>query len=160
MACRIDPNNSKSRRLLIIFFLNLFMFSCASITQGSTQIITIETPNCPGASCKIFHDEGTYYVNKTPATIVVNRSASQLRVNCSYGDVSTAMTDESSIEGMAFGNILIGGILGGGIDMATGAAYQYPQIISHPLICKDLKKKESEIEDLQKQIDELKKEIT
>jgi hypothetical protein len=44
--------------------------------------------------------------------------------------------------------------------MATGAAYQYPQIISHPLICRVLKKKESEIEDLQKQIDELKKEIT
>lgn len=117
--------------------------------------MTIESPNCPGATCKVTHAEGTYYVNKTPATIVVNRSNSQLKIYCSYGDKGVAMTGESSVEGMAYANILIGGIIGGGVDMATGAAYEYPQVISHPLICKNEKKKESEIEKLQRQIDEI-----
>ncbi|MFL2697874.1 MAG: TonB family protein [Gammaproteobacteria bacterium] len=67
------------------------------------------------------------------------------------------MSDESNIEGMAFGNILIGGIIGGGVDLATGAAYEYPQVISHPLICLSEKEKESEIEYLQRQIDDLRR---
>ena len=98
----------------LISFLSIT--NCASITKGSTQIITIETPNCIGASCKITNNEGTYYVSRTPATIVVNRDNSQLQINCSYGDKEILMSDESSVEGMAFGNILIGGIIGGGID--------------------------------------------
>ena len=140
--------------IALISFLSIT--NCASITKGSTQIITIETPNCIGASCKITNNEGTYYVSRTPATIVVNRDNSQLQINCSYGDKEVRMSDESSVEGMAFGNILIGGIIGGGVDMVTGAAYEYPQIISHPLICDEEKNKESDIENLQKQIDELK----
>ena len=149
---------NQSFRLYLSILAAVLLSNCASITKGSTQIITVETPNCPGASCRITHNEGTYYVNKTPATIVVNRSNSQLRVNCTYGDKNVSMTDESNIEGMAFGNLLIGGIIGGGVDFATGAAYEYPQVISHPLICLSEKEKESEIEYLQRQIDELRKE--
>jgi len=31
---------------------------------------------------------------------------------------------------MAFGNIIAGGIIGAGIDMSTGAAYDYPSLIT------------------------------
>ena len=31
---------------------------------------------------------------------------------------------------MAFGNILIGGVIGVGVDVATGAAYDYPDLIT------------------------------
>jgi hypothetical protein len=30
---------------------------------------------------------------------------------------------------MAFGNILFGGFIGAGVDMSTGAAYDYPDLI-------------------------------
>ena len=30
---------------------------------------------------------------------------------------------------MAFGNILFGGVIGAGVDIATGAAYDYPELI-------------------------------
>jgi hypothetical protein len=30
---------------------------------------------------------------------------------------------------MAFGNILFGGVIGAGVDVATGAAYDYPAVI-------------------------------
>src|SRR6478609_7378453 len=35
---------------------------------------------------------------------------------------------------MAFGNILFGGVIGVGVDVATGAAYDYPDVISIPLL--------------------------
>jgi hypothetical protein len=31
---------------------------------------------------------------------------------------------------MAFGNILFGGVIGVGVDVATGAAYDYPALIT------------------------------
>ena len=36
---------------------------------------------------------------------------------------------KSSTKGMAFGNILLGGFIGAGVDMSTGAAYDYPDIL-------------------------------
>lgn len=35
---------------------------------------------------------------------------------------------------MAFGNIIFGGVIGVGVDVATGAAYDYPEVISIPLV--------------------------
>jgi hypothetical protein len=34
---------------------------------------------------------------------------------------------------MAFGNILFGGLIGVGVDMSTGAAYDYPALITVPM---------------------------
>ena len=36
----------------------------------------------------------------------------------------------SSTKAMAFGNILFGGPIGAGVDMASGAAYDYPNLIT------------------------------
>lgn len=40
------------------------------------------------------------------------------------------MTIKSSAKGMAYGNILAGGIIGAAVDMGTGAAYDYPSLIT------------------------------
>jgi hypothetical protein len=37
---------------------------------------------------------------------------------------------KSSTKAMAFGNILFGGVIGAGVDVATGAAYDYPTLIT------------------------------
>ena len=47
---------------------------CASITTGQNQPLTVETPGCNGATCKLFNDKGTWYVTATPGSTVVNRS--------------------------------------------------------------------------------------
>lgn len=36
----------------------------------------------------------------------------------------------SKTKGMAFGNIVFGGVIGAGVDMADGAAYDYPNEIN------------------------------
>jgi len=162
--------NKLTKRFSKILFLITFSFlnSCASIVTGSNQVITIETPNCPGATCRLTNNDGTYFINSTPSTISINKSRSDLMVSC-YKDResnSRLTSASSSIEGMAFGNILIGGIIGGGVDMVTGAAYNYPNFILHPLDCRneDAERKNSsedlersrKIKELEKAIEELK----
>jgi hypothetical protein len=39
---------------------------------------------------------------------------------------------------MAYGNILLGGVIGAGVDVVNGAAYDYPSEVSVPLDCKPL----------------------
>lgn len=68
---------------------------------------------------------GTYH---RPSSVVVNRSYSDSNVVCKKGDKSGSSIMKSSTKGMAFGNILAGGIIGAGVDMHIGAAYDYPSI--------------------------------
>ena len=108
---------------------------CASIVSGTNQSLTVETPGCAGASCKLTNDKGAWAVT-TPGSVVVNRAYGPLTVVCSKEGASDATAVvESSTKGMAFGNVLFGGIIGAGVDMKTGAAYDYPNLIQVPLVC-------------------------
>jgi hypothetical protein len=40
---------------------------------------------------------------------------------------------KSTTKAMAFGNIIFGGLIGVGIDVGTGSAYDYPDLISVPM---------------------------
>jgi len=118
--------------------LTLFITSCASLTTGQDQVISVETPNCPNATCRISNNEGTYYVNRTPGTITINKSGSNLNVVCGIPgeNIDEAIFQQSNVEGLTWGNILIGGIIGAAVDFGTGAAYEYPSLITHPLDCR------------------------
>ena len=108
---------------------------CASIVSGTIQSISVDTPGCEAASCQLTNDKGTWYV-KTPASVSVSRAYGNLTVVCSKeGFPSATTTVASSTKGMAFGNILFGGVIGAGVDIGTGAAYDYPVVISVPLAC-------------------------
>ena len=110
---------------------------CASIVSGVNQSVTVDTPGCAGASCKLTNDKGTWAVT-TPGSVVVHRAYGPLTVVCTKGTdpAATATTTvNSSTKGMAFGNILFGGIIGAGVDAGTGAAYDYPNSILVPMTC-------------------------
>lgn len=82
-----------------------------------------------GAKCTLGNDKGTWYVT-TPGSVMVRRSFNDMSVNCALDgyDPGISMV-KSSTKGMAFGNILFGGVIGAGVDMSTGAAYDYPTMI-------------------------------
>ncbi len=103
---------------------------CAAITTGTTQPLTVTTKqsgtNVVGATCELTNGKGTYYVT-TPGTVTVSRSFSDMVVVCKKEPLPDAnMTVKSSVKGMAFGNILLGGVVGAIVDTSTGAAYDYP----------------------------------
>jgi len=106
---------------------------CASIVSGHNQSLSVNTRNevgdLTGAKCTLNNDKGTWYVT-TPGSVIVRRSYEDLSVACTAeGEAAGTASVKSSTKGMAFGNILFGGVIGAGVDVATGAAYDYPTLI-------------------------------
>jgi hypothetical protein len=114
-------------------FAALNLGGCASIVNGQNQSLSVTTKqdgtDVSGAKCSLANDKGTWYIT-TPGSVTVHRSFQDLAVKCAVETQEpTLATFKSATKGMAFGNILLGGIVGAGVDMATGAAYDYPEVI-------------------------------
>lgn len=110
---------------------------CASIVDGTKQTLSVKAMDngnsLADAQCSLKNDKGTWFV-RTPGTVTVHRSYDALNVKCKHPGYQTALIkSESSTKGMAFGNILFGGIIGAGVDMSDGAAYNYPNLITVPM---------------------------
>lgn len=109
---------------------------CASIVSGHLQAVSVETPGCDAARCELSNDRGKWFVSSTPGSVTIERSYNNLQVVCTKGSItSTPVSVASTTKAMAFGNILFGGIIGAGVDVGTGAAYDYPQTVSVPMQC-------------------------
>lgn len=121
--------------ILLLLTVSCMSSGCASLTTGQTQQISVETHDLngkaiSGASCKLTNDKGSYFVT-TPGTVGIQRSYKDLDVNCTKDQSEPgAGTAKSSTKAMAFGNILFGGIIGAAVDAGTGAAYDYPSMLS------------------------------
>ncbi len=99
---------------------------CASIVNGTSQSVSVDTGRVVGATCSLQNNKGLWYVNQTPGTVTVNRSYQNLFVNCKKSGLHGSRSFASKTKPMAFGNIIFGGAIGAGVDMADGAAYDYP----------------------------------
>lgn len=112
---------------------------CASIVTGHNQSISVETTHHNGikvadASCRLTNDKGTWFVH-TPGSVTVRRSYAAMQVRCEKdGYTPTSMSAPSHTKAMVAGNILFGGLIGGAVDVASGAAYDYPDLIQVDLV--------------------------
>lgn len=112
----------------------LSLGGCASIIDGSTQVVSVATRSATetvtNATCQLTNDKGTWFVT-TPGSVSLHRSMGDLNVKCDKeGRDSGVATVTSSARGMVAGNLLFGGIIGTAVDMGTGAAYDYPTLIT------------------------------
>lgn len=99
--------------------------ACASITKGTTQQVAIDTPGHVGSICMLSSKGiGQRSVN-TPTTIELPKSKHDISVQCTNGCYKGSGIIQSSMEGMTAGNILLGGVVGLGVDSATGAMNNY-----------------------------------
>lgn len=106
---------------------------CASIVSGNNQSLSVTTQkngtDVAGAKCSLVNDKGTWFLT-SPGSVTVRRSYADLAVDCKMDGSDAGLASvKSSTKAMAFGNILFGGIIGVGVDTATGAAYDYPELI-------------------------------
>ena len=107
---------------------------CASIVNGHNQIVSVETRHkgqqLAGASCQLVNGKGTFYVT-TPGTVTVHRAYDDINVKCEKEGMQPGIAAvKSSTKPMAFGNILFGGLIGAAVDAGSGAAYDYPTLIT------------------------------
>jgi hypothetical protein len=119
-----------SMRKLAVLALTLALVGCATITKGTTQTIAIDTPGVPGATCTIQTPSGPR-VLATPGNVTLEKSSAALPITCTkecYALGSSMIP--SNTEAMAAGNIILGGVIGLGVDAATGAMNKYPDIVT------------------------------
>jgi len=100
--------------------------ACATLTKGTTQQVSINTPGVQAATCTLNSSAiGTKVVN-TPAVIVLDKSQDAIAVTCKkecYQDGVAIIA--SNTESMSAGNIVFGGVIGLGVDAASGAMNKY-----------------------------------
>jgi hypothetical protein len=103
-------------------------------SAGRIKSLSVGTRNkadqVVGANCELSNDKGTWHVT-SPGSATVHRSFEDLAVRREKEGVDPGLASvKSSTKAMAFGNIIFGGFIGAGVDVATGAAYDYPSVIT------------------------------
>jgi hypothetical protein len=105
----------------------------AIATSGSKQSVSVSTTPVQGAACVLHNSEGTWYVT-SPGSVEVHKTKNDLDVTCTKDGYQVGkQVAISKFGGATFGNIVAGGIIGAGIDAASGANYYYDNPLTVPL---------------------------
>ena len=123
---------------LVGLVLSLLVTSCATLTAGTSQSILVDVLNVPGAQCRGVDSKGRTYVwVDTPSTTTVHKGDGPMTLICEKdGFKKTVMEFDEGITNATYGNILIGGGIGLAVDIASGAAQEYPSkvhLVMEPL---------------------------
>jgi hypothetical protein len=115
--------------------------ACASVTKGTTQTVFIDTPGAAGATCTLSSEGIGTRTLQTPASVVLDKSQHNVAVSCKKACFQEGKgVIGSTTEAMVAGNLLAGGVIGLGIDAASGAMNKYNeqnQIAMVPIVgCK------------------------
>jgi hypothetical protein len=106
--------------------LAVVMAGCASITKGTNQSVSLDTPGAPGATCTLTSEAIGTKVVQTPVAMVLDKSQHNITVNCKKECFQDAVgLIPTSTEAMAAGNVIAGGVVGLAVDAATGAMNKY-----------------------------------
>lgn len=113
-------------RMTFVIAAMLCCSGCASMFGGTSQEVEVNTEP-QGADCTVSRDGKVIgHVNPTPGTISVQKSKHDLSISCIKPEyVAATSTCVSGVEGWVIANMLFGGLIGLGIDHATGGVNKY-----------------------------------
>lgn len=118
---------------LMLVAAGVALSGCASIIKGTSQSIAIATPPTTGANCMLSSDQGNWNV-VSPGAVTVEKSKNDIQVRCTkYGFQDGVAVIPSNFEGWTAGNLVFGGLIGVGVDAATGAINEYPHSFQIPM---------------------------
>lgn len=131
------------KKAVLISACALALGGCASIFNGSSQTLTINSEP-DGADLVVSNRAGDkIHTGTTPATISVKRGAGYFKSETYLvtlnkpGFETQEFTVTSSVSGWYIGNIIFGGLIGFlAVDPATGAMYTFPDSVSQKLVAK------------------------
>ena len=112
----------KSIVLLTCFVLYSFVFSsCATLTKDESQPVAFSSEP-QGAQVSV----NSMPMGTTPTTIMVKRKMGTTMIDIyKEGYHRETFPLDKSVAAMTFGNIIFGGFIGLGVDVATGKATDY-----------------------------------
>jgi hypothetical protein len=123
----------KLSSIAAVALLGTALCGCASVIKGSSQDISLSTTPNDGATCTLNSSRGEWTAT-TPAQINVKRSKNDIKVHCTkdgFQEASTVIPSE--FEPWTLGNLILGGVIGLGVDASTGAINKYPSTVSVPM---------------------------
>jgi hypothetical protein len=106
--------------------LSILFAGCSTIVKGTDQQVSVNTPGVNGAMCQLQSPAiGTRTV-QPPANIILPKSKHNVAVTCQAQCYAKGVgTLASHTEMMTAGNVLFGGLIGLGVDAASGAMNKY-----------------------------------
>ncbi len=106
---------------------------CATVIEGTDQTLEVTTAPVVGAECNLTGPSGSYRIT-TPDSVTIPRTQRDLYLECDKeGYEHNWATVQSHFNGAMVGNVLVGGLIGVGIDAATGAGYTFPTVLPLPM---------------------------
>ena len=123
-------------RITIILLMSFVPIAggCASIIDGTSQTISV-TSNPDEADCRFSRESAVIASFTTPSGVVVEKTKHDITLSCEkegYQEASSVLP--SDIEDATWGNIILGGFIGWGIDSASGADNKYPDHVTITLL--------------------------
>ena len=114
------------KKLVAVGVVCLCLGACSTVVEGTSQDIEIAT-DPDGAKCELIRDgKSIAFVELSPQIVKISKSKNNIKVVCNKTGYKegTALNSSSTATATA-GNLLIGGLIGVGVDYASGAAYKY-----------------------------------
>ncbi len=115
----------KLSQLGAVLALGVAVSGCATIIQGTTEPVSVSSLPEQGAQCTLKNSEGVWYIT-TPGSAVVHKTKNDMTVDCTKAGFAPGhLLANSHFGGTTAGNIIAGGVIGMGVDAASGANYYY-----------------------------------
>ena len=113
--------------------LGVALSGCATIVNGTHESVSVNTSPVQDSQCTLTNSQGTWYL-KTPGSVEVHKTKTDLDITCKHdGYADGHMVAVSKFGAATLGNVIAGGVIGIGVDAASGANYSYDSPITVPL---------------------------
>jgi hypothetical protein len=123
----------KTLPIVAIASLGVALSGCATVVEGTSQSIAVTSPPTTGAYCTLTSTEGNWTV-LTPGVATVEKSKEDIVAHCSKeGWQDASATIPSDFQGWTVGNLVLGGVIGFGVDALSGAMHKYPHAFEIPM---------------------------
>lgn len=122
------------KQFIIVAACTSVLGGCASIVEGTDQQVIVNS-SPEGARCALTRDGALLGIaDPTPQALTLSKSKNDVTIVCEKAgyNEATAILD-SEFEAMTLGNLIIGGVIGVGVDAATGALNEYDSQIVVPM---------------------------
>lgn len=122
-----------SLKTTLLLFTAFLVSGCASVLHGDSQPMRVTTycgqQSLP-ASCTASNSKGSWpFV--TPASISLQKAHDPLIVRCKSPFFAEGVVQiPASPNPVLAGNLVFGGLIGAGVDLATGAGFAYNTVVN------------------------------
>lgn len=108
----------------------LLVASCVPTTTKDSQYIAVDTKNQRHAICTLTNAHGTWQVDSTPGSVIIDRDSSDLKVSCIKGNLSGEEIVRAKMKGTLLQNESTGEINAVVVNPTSHHSHYYPEKIT------------------------------